>query len=332
MKTLLEQLYTDSPLDYSTATLLFDKLVADTTHPYQVAAILSYYNTRMPARDEFRAFYDGMMRHALILDTKGIPTIDVCGTGGDGKDTFNISTLAAFVCAGAGVYVAKHGNYAVSSACGSSNVLEHLGIRLLQSQETLLHQLEHAHICLLHAPLFHPAMKHVAPIRKALGVKTIFNLLGPISNPAQNEYQCTGTYNSEVAVLYHNLFEKNKKGYTVLHDMAGFDEISLTGNVLLYANGKQKTWLHLDLPFTVSESAAIKGGDTIESHATIFSNVLHNNCTIDQKNVVIINAALAIQTYWPHLTLEACIGRALESLESGKALDAFNTLKKLQKQ
>ncbi len=330
MKTLLEQLYKGNPLDYSAATILFDKIVDTDTHPYQVAAILSYYNTRMPVLEEFLAFYDGMMRHALPLDTKGIPTIDVCGTGGDGKDTFNISTLAAFVCAGVGIYVAKHGNYAVSSACGSSNVLEYLGIHLEQSQDTLMKQLEQAHICILHAPLFHPAMKQIAPIRKAMGVKTLFNLLGPICNPAKNEYQCTGTYSPEVAVLYHHLFEQTRKGYTVIHDLAGFDEISLTGNILLYANSGQKTWLHIDLPFTISDVKAISGGDTIADHATIFMNVLNDTCTIEQKYVVAINAAMAIHTYHPQHSIETCIDMAMESIISGKAKRAFMTMKNLQ--
>jgi anthranilate phosphoribosyltransferase len=264
------------------------------------------------------------------MDTQGIPTIDVCGTGGDGKDTFNISTLAAFVCAGAGVYVAKHGNYAVSSACGSSDVLEYLGIRLSQNPDILLRQLDQANICILHAPLFHPAMKHVAPIRKAMGVKTLFNLLGPICNPAHNEFQCTGTFKPEVAYLYHQLFMEKKEGYTVFYDMAGYDEISLQGNIILYSNGKQKTWLHLDFPFTVADAHDIAGGNSIADHAAIFMQVLNNQCTEAQRNVVVVNAAVAIHTYFPNLSFDDAMTMAMQSLISGKAKESFMKMKNLQ--
>ncbi|NND64061.1 MAG: anthranilate phosphoribosyltransferase, partial [Flavobacteriaceae bacterium] len=292
----------------------------------QIAAFITVYMMRSIGLEELEGFRDALLDLCVKLDVSAYNTIDLCGTGGDGKNTFNISTLASFVTAGAGVQVTKHGNYGVSSISGSSNVMEQLGIKFSNESDHLLKCLDKAGICILHAPLFHPAMKNVAPIRRELGVKTFFNMLGPMVNPAFPKNQLVGVFNLELARMYGYLYQKGDKNFTVLHAMDGYDEVSLTGEVKMISNTSEKVLTPSDFDLNQISQSDIYGGETVEESAKIFMNILNGNGTQPQGNVVCANAGLAIST------VEGCsiidgFEKAKESLRSGAAL---NSLKKLQ--
>ena len=257
-------------------------------------------------------------------------TVDLCGTGGDGKHTFNISTLASFIVAGAGYKVAKHGNYGVSSISGSSNVLEALGYKFTNDNYTLLRQLEGAGICFMHAPLFHPALKSVGPIRRELGVKTFFNMLGPLVNPAQPKQQLAGVFSLELQELYKHLHIHLNKSYSIVYDLNGYDEISLTGNAKIISNSGTEilTPGHFEAQKIAAEDIA--GGSSVAENKDIFVQILENKGTEAQNNVVISNAALAIQCFNPEKSLADVVAEARESLTSGKALSKLNKLIELQ--
>ena len=275
---------------------------------------------------ELAGFRDAMLDLCIPLNFSDYELIDLCGTGGDGKDTFNISTLASFVVAGTGNKVAKHGNYGVSSGCGSSNVMEYLGHRFTNDEDTLKRNLDQAGICFIHAPLFNPAMKTVAPIRRELGVKTFFNMLGPMCNPAQPKNQLVGVFSLELARLYGYLYQDSDKNYTILHALDGFDEVSLTCDFKTYTKKGEALIKVRDLGFDLLNEADIKGGDTVESSAAIFKSILNGEGTDAQQNVVLCNAALAIQTIKPDASFADCFYEAEESLLGKKALKAFTTL------
>jgi len=286
----------------------------------QIASFLTIFLMRNISAEELRGFQNALLDLCLKIDFSDFNTIDVCGTGGDGKDTFNISTLVAFVVAGAGYKVAKHGNYGVSSSCGSSNVLEHLGYQFTSDESTLKRQLERANFCMMHAPLFHPAMKNVAPVRKELGIKTFFNMLGPLVNPSNPQNQLVGVFNLEIARIYNYMLQKSGKNYSILHSLDGYDEISLTGKFKHYSNTSEVLLSPEQIGFPKHSQEAIFGGNTIQEAATIFTNVLENKGTQSQQNVVLANASHAIQCLEPTKSLQDCIFIAKESLASGKAL------------
>jgi anthranilate phosphoribosyltransferase len=262
----------------------------------------------------------------LKTDLSDYELIDLCGTGGDGKDTFNISTLASFVVAGAGYKVSKHGNYGVSSGCGSSNVMEYLGYKFSNDIDHLKRSLDDAGICFLHAPLFHAAMKTVAPIRKELGIKTFFNMLGPLVNPARPKFQMVGVFSLELARLYAYLFQKSKTGYTIVHALEGYDEISLTCDFKTFSPAGEHIYSISDLGFERIDPAKIGGGSTVQESAEIFKAVLDGEGSQEQNNVVLCNAALAIQTIKPNKSFADCFYEAEGSLNSGMALRSFNRL------
>ena len=254
--------------------------------------------------------------------------IDLCGTGGDGKNTFNISTLASFVTAGAGVKVAKHGNYGVSSGCGSSNVLEHLGIRFSNDTDFIKRCIDQAGICTLHAPLFHPAMKNVAPIRRELGVKTFFNMLGPLVNPTFPKNQLTGVFNLELARLYGYLFQKTDQNFTIIYALDGYDEISLTGPAKAIRNNGESIITPQDFGLLALDEKQISGGATVPSSAAIFRAILDGKGSQAQNDVVCANAAMAIATATNCTPLEG-FEKAKDSLLSGQATKSFKTLQNL---
>lgn len=276
--------------------------------------------------DELEGFRDAMLDLCLKPDLGDYELIDLCGTGGDNKNTFNISTLASFIVAGAGYKVAKHGNYGVSSGCGSSNVMEYLGYQFTNDSGKLKRSLDEAGICVLHAPLFHPAMKTMAPIRKELGVKTFFNMLGPMVNPAQPKYQIVGVFSLELARIYAYLYQKSSKQYTILHALGGYDEISLTSDFKIFSNSGERIYSIQDLGFSKISQEEITGGETVKDSATIFNSVLNNEGTEAQNNVVLCNAAMAIKTMKPDVDFKDCFNEAKESLVSKKALHSFKTL------
>jgi len=267
-----------------------------------------------------------MLDLCLSVDLNGYNAIDLCGTGGDNKDTFNISTVASFVVAGAGFNVAKHGNYGVSSLCGSSNVLEYLGVKFINDSKKLKEQVDRAGICVLHAPLFHPAMKFVGPIRKDLAFKTFFNILGPMVNPANPHYQMVGVYSLELARLYSYLYQKGDKNYIILHSLDGYDEVSLTSSFKFISNETEQIIEPQQIGFNVLEKESLSGGHSIGEAAKIFLDILNGKGTKEQNEVVIANAAMAINCCTPGQTIESSVELAKESLLGKKALNRFNKL------
>ncbi|KOY86072.1 anthranilate phosphoribosyltransferase [bacterium 336/3] len=329
MKEILNHLFEHKTLSKSEATEILKNIALNKYNNSQIAAFMTVYLMRSITVEELEGFRDAMLDLCIGLDLNAYNPIDLCGTGGDGKNTFNISTLASFVVAGAGQAVAKHGNYGVSSACGSSNVLEYFGIKFTSDKNSIQKQLDQANICILHAPLFHPALKNVAPIRRELGVKTFFNMLGPMVNPAFPKNQMVGVFSLELARLYAYLYQQTDKNFSIVHSLDGYDEISLTSDFKVFSRNEDILTQVESLNTEKLSLEQISGGDTIEESAQIFMNVLKNEGTQPQKSVVVANASMALKTAQPHKTLTECIGMATESLESGKALQAFETLKKV---
>lgn len=328
MKAILNRLINHETIAREEARSVLINISQGNYNHSQIAAFLTVYMMRSITIEELEGFRDALLELCIPVDLNGGESIDLCGTGGDGKDTFNISTLASFVTAGAGVPVTKHGNYGVSSTCGSSNVLEFLGIKFTNNQDHLKRSLDRAGICILHAPLFHPAMKEVAPIRRELGVKTFFNMLGPMVNPAFPKNQMVGVFNLELARIYGYLYQNTDKNYTILHALDGYDEVSLTGPVKVIGNKTEKVLQAEDLGMKMLRPEDIAGGTTIQENAFMFMNILKGEGTEAQNAVVCANAALAIATATGK-DLASATSLAYESLRSGKALERFNTLKDL---
>lgn len=294
-------------------------------NPSQTSAFMTVYMMRNITIEELEGFRDAMLELCVPIQFEE-PVMDVCGTGGDGKNTFNISTLASFVVAAAGQPVAKHGNYGVSSACGSSNVLEYFGYRFTNQTDQLKQSIAKANICFMHAPLFHPAMKNVAPIRKELGVKTFFNMLGPMVNPAFPARQVVGVFSLELARQYGYLYQQTSKSFAILHSVDGYDEISLTRGTKVFSNMGERMWEPNDFGFPPLHEAEIAGGETVEASARIFIDVLEGRGTPAQNNVVIANAAAALWAADQKLSLAHVRGVAMDALRSGAALRSFKML------
>ena len=330
MKTLLNRLINHEKISKEEARQALIEIARGSFNENQIAAFLTVYMMRSITIEELEGFRDGLLELCLPVDLQEYDPVDLCGTGGDGKDTFNISTLASFVTAGAGVKVAKHGNYGVSSSCGSSNVMEYLGIRFSSEEGFLKKSMEEAGICFLHAALFHPAMKNVAPVRKSLAVKTFFNMLGPMVNPAFPKNQVVGVYSLELARMYGYLYQNTDIHYTILHALDGYDEISLTGGTKMISNSSEAILHPQDLGLQKLSQADISGGDSIESAAKIFMSVLQGKATRAQQEVVCANAGVAIATV-RRISFKEGVEQATESLLGGKALQAFTQLQNLSK-
>jgi anthranilate phosphoribosyltransferase len=299
-------------------------------NPSQIASFLTVYMMRSISIEELSGFREALLELCLRIDLSAYNTIDLCGTGGDGKDTFNISTLASFVTAGAGIKVAKHGNYGVSSISGSSNVMETLGVKFSNDNDFLEKCVDQAGICILHAPLFHPAMKNVGPIRKELGVRTFFNMLGPMINPSFPKNQLVGVFNLELARMYGYLYQNTDRNFTILHSLDGYDEISLTCPTKFISNTKEGILNPDDFGVRSLAKTEIEGGKTIEASAEMFMNVISGKGTEAQNNVVCANAAMAITTVTQCTPLEG-FESAKESLLSGKGLAALKKLQELSR-
>ncbi len=326
MKKILNDLFEYKSLDKATAKEILINLTLGKYAQSQVAAFLTVYMMRSITVEELEGFRDAMLELCIALPLDDYDAIDLCGTGGDGKDTFNISTLASFLVAGAGQPVAKHGNNGVSSICGSSNLLAYFGYTFTNNQKLLCKSIEEAGICFLHAPLFHPAMKNVAPIRMELGVKTFFNMLGPMVNPSFPKKQLVGVFSLELARLYGYLYQKTEKQFMIIHALDGYDEVSLTGAFKLFSNGSEKMMQPEDLGMATLHAGQLSGGDTIEASAKIFLDILEGNGTRAQNDVVIANAAMALQCANAGRPIEESVAMARESLTSGKALQTFKKL------
>lgn len=330
MKKTLNRLINHDVLDKVESREILVNISEGKYNPSQIAAFLTVYMMRSITIEELEGFRDALLDLCLAVDLSQYNAIDLCGTGGDGKDTFNISTLASFVTAGANVAVTKHGNYGVSSVSGSSNVMEHLGIKFSNNLDFLKRSMDTAGMCVLHAPLFHPAMKHVAPIRKALGVKTFFNMLGPMVNPSFPRNQLVGVFNLELARMYGYLYQKGDKNFTILHALDGYDEISLTGPTKTITNHTESMLTPADFGVQAHTQADIYGGNSIATSAKIFIDVISGNGSQAQNNVVCANAGMAIATVKGLTPLEG-FTQAKESLLSGKALEKLKKLQALSK-
>ncbi|WP_104734509.1 anthranilate phosphoribosyltransferase [Hanstruepera ponticola] len=328
MKHILNRLINQESISSEEAKAVLVNISKGDYNQSQIASFLTVYMMRTITIEELQGFRDALLELCIPVKLDNYSTIDLCGTGGDGKDTFNISTLASFVTAGTGIHVTKHGNYGVSSACGSSNVMEFLGIKFSNNPDFLRSCLDQAGICVLHAPLFHPAMKHVAPIRKELGVKTFFNMLGPMVNPAFPKNQLVGVFSLELLRLYSYLYQSTKKKYTLVHALDGYDEISLTGTAKVIQNDREQIIDASTFNLNPLKQEQIHAGNSIESSAKIFTHILLGQGTDAQNNVVCANAALAISTV-NNTSIEDSFQIAKESLISGKALNSFKTLVEL---
>jgi anthranilate phosphoribosyltransferase len=297
-------------------------------NPSTIAVLMAVFMMRHISIDELEGFRNALQELCQKVDLGTQETVDLCGTGGDGKDTFNISTLASFVVAGCGIPVTKHGNYGVSSVSGSSNVLEMLGVKFSNENDVLKRSLEEAGISFLHAPLFHPAMKNVAPIRKDLGLKTFFNMLGPMINPAFPKYQLAGVFDFELMRMYGYLYQKGNVNYTILHSFSGHDEISLTSDCKFLSNQQEGIISPKDLGVNYVHDEDLFGGNTLESSAEIFQTIISGKGTEAQNNVVCANAAVAISLVKKN-SLQDAFAMAKENLLNGKANLSLQKLIKL---
>ena len=332
MKQILNYLYEHKTLDRENAKKVLTNIAQGTYNHSQIASFISVYLMRSITVEELSGFREALLELCIPVDLSGYETIDLCGTGGDGKDTFNISTLTSFVVAGAGAKVAKHGNYGVSSACGSSNLMEYAGYKFSSDPSRLREEIDKAGICFLHAPLFNPAMKNVAPVRKELGMKTFFNMLGPMVNPSFPSKQMVGVYSLELARLYGYLYQQTDKQYVILHSLDGYDEVSLTGPCKVITREMDRVFQPSDLGLPAYSPEELSGGGTVDEAMKIFINVLENIATPARTDVVVANAGLALQICFPDLSLEDCMAKARESIESGSAFHAFKTLMELNKE
>ena len=327
MKLYLNQLLDNQSLTKQQAQEALLKIGQGEVNNSQIAAFLVGIQQKGITVDELEGFREAMLDLAVPIDLSAFDAMDIVGTGGDGKDTFNISTTSAFVIAGAGQNVAKHGNHGVSSSVGSSTVLEYLGVKFTNDEGYLKQKLETAGICYMHAPLFHPAMKYVAPIRKELGMKTFFNILGPLLNPAKVQKQFSGVYNLTVFDLYAQLFGRTAAKFGIIYDLAGYDEISLTHDfqISTHINKDKSIVSYKNFGFLSQQQSDIYGGGTIEESAAILLNVLKNEASEAQINVVLANAGLALSIA-KDISIEEGIAQAKDSLLSGKAYLCFKKL------
>ena len=325
MKALLSRLINHESISAEEAKQILISISKGDYNQAQIASFLTVYMMRSITVNELQGFRDSLLELCLAVDLQTYDPIDLCGTGGDGKDTFNISTLSSFITAGAGVAVAKHGNYGVSSACGSSNILEALGVKFSNDKDHLKRAMETANICVLHAPLFHPAMKNVAPIRKALGIKTFFNMLGPMVNPSFPKHQMVGVFNLELLRLYNYLYQKTDKNYSIVHDLGGYDELSLTNNAKIATNHSELLFSPDDLDLKSITAESIFGGNTVKEATEIFESIISGRGSKAQNAVVCANAGLAIATA-KQITHKEGFEYAKESLLSGKAKTCLTKL------
>ena len=325
MKQILYKLFEHQYLGRDEARTILQNIAQGKYNDVQVASLITVFLMRNISVEELCGFRDALLEMRVPVDLSEFSPIDIVGTGGDGKNTFNISTAACFTVAGAGIPVVKHGNYGATSVSGASNVMEQHGVKFTSDVDQMRRSMELCNIAYLHAPLFNPALKAVAPIRKGLAVRTFFNMLGPLVNPVLPAYQLLGVYNLPLLRLYTYTYPESKTKCAVVHSLDGYDEISLTNEFKVATCGNEKIYTPESLGFSRYQDADLDGGQTPEDAAKIFDNIMNNTATEAQKNVVVINAAFAIQVVHPEKTIEECITLAKESLESGRAL---TTLKK----
>ncbi len=330
MREILNYLFDYKRLNINEAEEALLEITSGKYSDAEIASFITVFNMRKISVEELAGFRNALLKTCLQVDFSDFNTIDLCGTGGDGKDTFNISTLSVFVVAGTGVKVAKHGNYGASTKCGSSNVMEQLGYHFSNDADKLKKELDRCNITFLHAPLFNPAMKNVGPVRRALRLKTFFNMLGPMVNPSNPQNQIIGVFNLELARMYNYLYQQSNINYCVVHSLDGYDEISLTGNFKVLTNNSERVNSPGDINMPELKPEELLSTGDIPGTAKIFMNVLNGRGTEAQNAVVITNSAMALSTYFPGKEMSQCIEEARNSLLEGKALKTFNKLISLQ--
>lgn len=326
MKKILQYLFEHKTLSQDKAKEVLLNISKGMYNESELSAFITVYLMRSITLEELQGFRDALLELCIPVNLNGLEVMDIVGTGGDGKNTFNISTLSCFIVAGTGNKVAKHGNYGASSISGSSNVMEQLGYRFKNDTDLLKKELDIANICFLHAPLFHPALKVVGPIRRNLGIRTFFNMLGPMVNPAFPKHQLVGVYNLEMARIYNYLLQQTESNFTIIHSLDGYDEISLTGDTKVITNEGEKIMSAVELGKRAVNAVDIYGGDTVEEAAKIFINILEGKGTWAQNAVVLANSAMALQCTGHYKNYDDSYQLAVESLESGRALDALKKL------
>lgn len=326
MKNILHHLFEYKTLTKQEAENVLIQITEGEYNEAQTIAFLTVFQMRSITVDELSGFRNALLKMGISIDLSAYNCIDLCGTGGDTKNTFNISTLASFIVAGAGEMVSKHGNYSVSSFCGSSNVIEYLGYQFKDTESELKEDLERSGICFLHAPRFNPAMKNVASVRKNLGIRTFFNMLGPLVNPSQPKNQIMGVYSLELARLYQYVLQETETRFSILHNIDGYDEIALTDKVKIISNEREEILSPHDLGFRTLAPEELYGGQSVKEAAELFVNILKGKGSEAQNSVSIANAGIAIHCLHPEISREDAMDRARVSLESGKALNALNKL------
>jgi anthranilate phosphoribosyltransferase len=326
MKKILQYLFEHKTLSREQAKEVLVNIGKGVYNEHEVTAFMTVYLMRSITIKELQGFQDALLELCVRVDLDEFESIDIVGTGGDGKDTFNISTLSCFIVAGTGQKVAKHGNYGASSISGASNVMEQLGYKFKNDNDRLKKEVEDANICFLHAPMFHPALKTVGPIRKNLAMRTFFNMLGPMVNPAFPQYQLVGVYNLEMARIYNYLLQLSGKPFTIIHSLDGYDEISLTNDTKVITNNGEKIMTPEQLGKRMVSAADIQGGKTVEEAAKIFSAIIKGEGNWAQNAVVLANAAMALHCTGKYKNFDEAFQAAVDSLESGRA---YQSLKKL---
>jgi len=330
MKKILRILFDHKTLSREEACEVMVNLGRGLYNETEITALVTVFLMRSITIDELRGFRDGLLRLAVPVNLDAFQPIDIVGTGGDGKNSFNISTIACFIAAGAGVKVAKHGNYGATSISGASNVMEHLGYRFSADETKLKRELEEAGICFLHAPVFHPALKQVATLRKNIGFRTFFNMLGPLVNPANPHYQLIGVYNLEMLRIYNYLLQQEGRNFTLVHSLDGYDEISLTTEAKIVRPGGERIASPAELGKRMVAPSDLYGGQSVEEAAGIMMSVLKGEASWARNAVVLANAAVALHHSGAFDSADAAYAAAVESLESGAALRQLNNLLKLQ--
>ncbi len=330
MKKLLMHLFEHKTLSAVQAKDILVNIGKSQYNEHEITAFTTVYLMRSITIEELQGFRAALLELCVPVDLHGLQTIDIVGTGGDGKNTFNISTLACFIVAGTGHKVAKHGNYGATSISGASNVMEQLGYRFKNENEALVKEVNEANICFLHAPLFHPALKVVGPIRKNLGIRTFFNMLGPLVNPARPAYQLIGVYNAELARIYNYILQQEQQAFTIVNSLDGYDEISLTADIKIITREGEKIMTPEEVGKRMVSPNDINGGNSVEEAAKIFMKILNGSGSWAQNAVVLANASMALHGISPALSYEDAYGLVVESLESGKARQCFQKLISLQ--
>ena len=323
MKKILYRLFEHQSLDRDESRDILLRMARGEFNDSQISAFITVFLMRSITINELSGFRDALLEMRVPVDLGDYDAVDIVGTGGDNKNTFNISTAACFTVAGAGYPVVKHGNYGSTSVSGASNVMEHHGVKFTRDVDQMRRSLDACNMAYLHAQYFSPALKAVAPVRKDLGVRNFFNMLGPLVNPTLPKRQMLGVYNLKLARLYHYLYQEGSCDFTVVNSLDGYDEISLTSDFKCLTRGGEAIYTPESLGFIPARESDLYGGATVGEAAAIFDRVLVGEGTEAQTNAVVANAAFAIRMFEPQASIETCIAKAKESIASGSAMRTF---------